>query len=157
MVKRDQALLQTKPLSIHSLYDAYAGMLLGYIFEVVKDKKTAEDYLVKTFSTIAAHFNDINWAETNKWCLLQRFAKSELTAFNEIVKSYKTTAEANYAGSLPNKYLNKMSDEQKFVFCNIYYSKKTTAQLANETNKSEETVKQSLKEAFAIIRTTNGN
>jgi uncharacterized protein YktB (UPF0637 family) len=157
MVKQDQALLQTKPLSIHSLYDAYAGMLLGYIFEVVKDKKTAEDYLVKTFSSIAEKFNEVNWAETNNWCVLQRFAKDELASYNDKSKGWKTSSTTNYKGGLPNKYLDRMSDEQRLVFCNIYYSKKTTAQLAQEINKSEELIKQLLKDAFAIIRTANEN
>src|SRR4051812_25989851 len=111
MVKQDETLLQTRPISIRSLYDAYEGMLLGYIFEVVKDKKIAEQYLVKTFSTIADNFKDINWAETNKWCLLQRFAKGELTAFTEVAKTYQTKANTNFAGGLPNRYLNKMTDE----------------------------------------------
>jgi len=157
MVKQDQALLQTGPLSIYSLYDTYAGMLLGYIFEVVKDKKIAEDYLVKTFSSVAKKFNDINWDETNNWCQLQRFAKNELVAFHDALKGCETPAVPNIAAKLPNKYLDQMTDEQKLIFCNIYYSKKTTAQLAVEINKPEDLIKKLLKEAFAIIRRSNEN
>jgi DNA-directed RNA polymerase specialized sigma24 family protein len=150
MVKKDQAVLQTKPLSIYSLYDDYAAMLLGYIFEIVKDKKLAEDYLIKTFGSVAQKFNDINWGESNSWCLLQRIAKNELAA-----QSGQTAETPGF--NLNNKYLSGMTDEQRLVFCSIYYSKKTTAQLAAEINKSEVLVKKLLKEAFTMIRKSNEN
>ncbi|WP_214071183.1 sigma factor-like helix-turn-helix DNA-binding protein [Mucilaginibacter sp. dw_454] len=151
MVKQNHALLRAKPLSTHTLYDAYAGMLLGYIFEVVKDHKIAEDYLVKTFSSIAKNFNDVNWDEINIWCQLQRFAKNELTAFHKAIDGYEVPA-GDTPATLPNLYLDRMTDEQKLVFCNIYYSNKTTTQLAEEINRPEKHIKQLLKEAFAIIR-----
>jgi DNA-directed RNA polymerase specialized sigma24 family protein len=155
MVKNDQAALQTKPLSIYSLYDDYAAMLLGYIFEVVKDKKVAEDYLVKTFNRVAQKFNDINWGQSNNWCQLQQIAKNELAEYNYAAEGCESPKASSF--SQTNKYLNKMTDEQKLVFCNIYYSKKTTAQLAAEINKSEELVKTLLKEAFTMIRKSNEN
>jgi len=45
-----------------------------------------------------------------------------------------------------------MSDEQKLVFCYVYYKGKTTAQLAAELDRSEESIRKALKEAFAIIK-----
>jgi len=149
-VKQDQALLQTKPSSIHHLYDAYGGMLLGYIYEVVKDHAIAEDCLVKTFSRIAQKFNEINWTDTNAWRLLQNFAKNELTAFHKVAENYEVSA------ALPNAYLDLMTDEQRLVFCNVYYSKNTTAQLARQLSKPDVEVKQLLKAAFAVIRRFNG-
>jgi hypothetical protein len=156
MVKPDDALVQTKPISIYSLYDAYAGMLLGYIFEVVKDRKVAEEYLVKIFSTVAEKFTEINWYETNNWCQLQRFAKNELTAFKEAVDGCETPVTGSQH-SAPNKYLDQMTEEQKHIFCNFYYNKKTTAQLSQQLNRPEDLIRRSLKEAFAIIRRTNDN
>lgn len=150
MVKQDQS-IHTKLLNINSLFDTYAGMLFGYIFEVVKDRKTAEDCLVKTFSSIAEKFNETSWDEGNTWCRLQPFVKNELAAF------YRATESSEAPTALPNVYLNEMTDEQRLVFCNIYYSKKTTAQLAAEMNKPETDIKQLLKTAFAVIRKLNGH
>lgn len=150
-MKQSQLILQSKRIGIHNLYDAYAGMLLGYIFEVVKDRKIAEDYLVKTFSRIADNFDQINWSEINVWVKLLGVAKNELAAFYEAAEGCKTPA-----GALPNLYLDQMTEDQKMVFCNIYYSKKTTGQLAEEVNKPEVEIKQLLKEAFAIIRRSHG-
>ena len=155
MVKNDHAVLQTKPTSIYSLYDDYAAMLLGYIYEVVKDKKVAEDYLVRTFSSIAQKFNNINWGDSNPWCQLQRLARIELADYRKVAETYETVEATSIY--LPNKYLNQMTDEQKLVFCNVYYNRKTTLQLAAEINKSEESVKKLLKEAFVMIRRSNEN
>ncbi|GAA4086108.1 sigma factor-like helix-turn-helix DNA-binding protein [Mucilaginibacter panaciglaebae] len=151
MAKQDQEILNTKPLSIRSIYDAYAGMLLGYIFEVVKDHKIAEHYLVKTFCRIAEKFNETDWGETNISCQLRRFAKNELVDFYKLAEDYEIPAH-NRSATLQNVYLNQMTDEQKLVFCNIYYGRITTAQLAAEIKKPEAEVKQLLKEAFAVIR-----
>ncbi len=157
MANQDTALLQTKPISLYKLYDVYAGMLLGYILEIVKDKQQAEDYLIKTFSNIAQQFNEINWDNTNTWCLLQRFAKNELADFTNAVAACETPAATNARHGSPNKYLDRMTDEQKHIFCNFYYYQKTTSQLAAELNKSEKLVRESLKEAFVIIKRSHDN
>ena len=45
-----------------------------------------------------------------------------------------------------------MGEEQKRVFCYVYYQGKTISQLAVEFGKSEESIRKALKEAFAIIK-----
>ncbi|MES2375336.1 MAG: sigma factor-like helix-turn-helix DNA-binding protein [Bacteroidota bacterium] len=155
MGKQGEALLQTKPVSIYILYDNYAAMLLGYINEVVKDQVIAEEYLLKTFNTVAKKFNSINWNESNNWVHILRFAKAELVSFHEASKGYETPAIVSTSNSINNKYLDKMTDEQRHVFCRIYYDKKTTAELSKEINKPGELIKTLLKEAFNIIRESN--
>lgn len=157
MVKQGEALVQTKTVSIYTLYDNYAAMLLGYITEVVNDRALAEDYLLKTFNTVAEKFNDINWHESNNWALLLGIAKLELMPFNDALKGCKAPASSTAANNIQNKSLDKMTEEQKHVFCSVYYSKKTLAELSKETNKPEELLKTLLKEAFSIIRKSNEN
>jgi hypothetical protein len=157
MKKQGKALLQTKPPGIHILYDNYAAMLLGYINDVVKDKAVAEEYLLKTFNTIAQKFNCTNWNERNNWVQLLGFARAELIPFHDAVKGCEAPAVVGINDSTDHKYLDKMTADQKHVFCSIYYNKKTTAELSKEINKSEELIKTLLKEAFCIIRRLNGN
>jgi hypothetical protein len=155
MVKQNETLLQTKATTIHGLYNVYAGMLMGYIFEIVKDKTLAEEYLVKTFGSVNKQFNEINWSD-NKWCLLQRFAKNELAEFNKALKDCDPPATITSPNS-PNKYLDKMTDEQKHIFCNFYYNKRTSAELSQELKKPEKQIRELLKEAFVIIKTSHDN
>lgn len=158
MVKQDEVLLQNQAININSLYDNYAGMLLGYISEIVKDKSIAEDYLVKIFCKIAKTPNGLIWNETNTWCQLQKLAKTELNAFYDAAGACKPADTTNIVkhGS-PNKYLEQMTEEQKQIFCNFYYNKKSTAQLSVELDIAEGLIRRSLKEAFAIIRSTHDN
>ena|ERR1700761_5375570 len=144
MLKKDQALLHTKPTHIHSLYSDYAGMLLGYILQAVNDKKLAEEYVVKIFRNLAMypHLNQVN-----TWSRLQQFAKQELNKYHE--------CEA--PNSSPNKYLTQMTDEQKHIFCSFYYTQKSTPEIAREVNKSEDEVRKILKEAFVLIRRSHDN
>lgn len=156
MDKQVKALPQTKPASINTLYDNYAAMLLGYINEVVNDKVVAEEYLLKTFTTIAQNFNCINWSESNNWVQLLGFARAELIPFHDAIKSCEVPAVVSM-NSTVYKYLDKMTEEQKHVFCSVYYNKKTIAELSKEINKAEELIKTLLKEAFCIIRRFNEN
>lgn len=157
MEKQGNASPQPKLTSINTLYDDYAAMLLGYINEVVKDELVAEEYLLKTFNTISQKFNYTNWNERNNWVQLLGFARAELVPFYTILKSCETSTIANSNSNIAYKNLYNMTEEQKHVFCSIYYNKKTIAELSKEINKSEDLIKTLLKEAFCIIRSLNEN
>ena len=148
-----QVSVESNAENLRNLYDRHAGMLLGYIIEVVKDRKLAEEWLVKLFCDLSLHIHEINWENTSSWCQLQRFAKSRLAHFNTANKQL----EVNSAGGLVmhsghNKYLERLTDEQKIVFCNVYYHGKSTADISIELNKPEVVIRKTLKEAFAIMR-----
>lgn len=152
---KEQALIKNSSLSILNLYEKHAGMLLGYFFEVVKDRTLAEEYLVKTFCDLSEHFNEIDWSGTNSWCQLQRFAKGRLTAFNR----YREQAEM-VSDDVDETYKDNLiglNDEQKQVFCDIYYRGKDIAVISVELNKTEDLIRKTLKEAFAIIRKSGEN
>lgn len=158
MIKQDHTLLAAKPTSISTLYDGYADKLLGFIFEIVKDRKVAEEYLVKIFNEISStHFNKLDWDGTNTWCQLMRFAKNHLATFDTAVAGCKAPAAAISTDHSPNKYLEKMTDQQKLVFCSFYYHKKSTAQLSKELNTAEDVLRKALREAFTIIKASHGN
>lgn len=158
MIKSDQTLLAAQPTSISTLYDGYADKLLGYIFEIVKDRKVAEQYLVRIFNEISStHFNKLDWDGTNTWCQLMRFAKNHLAAFDDAVAGCEAPANAISTNHSPNKYLEKMTDLQKLVFCNFYYHKKSTAQLSTELGTPEDVIRKALREAFTLIKASHGN
>jgi len=138
---------------MRSLYESYGGMLLGYISAIVKDNDVAESYLVKIFTDISNQFDTINWSESSTWQLLRNFAKHELAVFTNAVRAceYDTRVDddLNTAG---NKYLDRMTAEQKNIFCSVYYHRYTTAQIAAELNKTEAYINGLLKQAFAVIK-----
>lgn len=137
---------------MRELYDRYSGMLLGYIFEIVKNDKLAEQHLVNIYSYIPNHINELTGDGTNTWCQLQRLAKKYL----ELADGNQYNSQLNgidlATNDDRNRYLALMTYEQKQVFYNVYYYGKTTAQLAKELNKSEDFVRLALKQAFIIIK-----
>ncbi|MEO7211392.1 hypothetical protein [Mucilaginibacter sp.] len=142
--------MQTK----QSLYNSYANMLLGYLFEALKNKTVAEQYLVDIFNEL--QFSDIQAISkpgVNTFCQLQMMARKKLTSFSTIADEC-ADADDKPKGVVVsgNKFIDLMSAEQQIVFCGVHYHGKTTTWLATELIKSEEEIKRILKESFIIIR-----
>lgn len=142
-------MIENNQATVRSLYDRHAGMLLGYIFEIVKDRKLAEEYLVKIFCEISQHLNELNWDGTNNWCQLQRFAQRKLSQLTHTEVFVEGTGIAN---GLDNKYTEHFTAEQHLVFHDVYYHGKSIEVISKELNKPEDSIRKTLKEAFAIMR-----
>jgi len=147
---QEQSLKITQQQGVLNLYDKYAAMLLGYIFEIVKDNELAEQYMVSIFKSISEQYHDILKAD-NTWCRLQQLAKVKLTDFVKTVKDCDVPASTIIINA-QNKLINQMNMEQQNVFCAVYYHGKSINKLAVELNKSELEIRKTLKEAFLIIR-----
>jgi len=127
-------------------------MLLGYISEIVKDSKLAEQHLISIYNYIPEHINEITGDGTNTWCQLRLLAKKQLGLFDGTISDDQLTGNDLSKYNDRNRFLSLMSFEQKQVFCNIYYCGKTTVVLAKELNKSEDLIRMALKEAFIVIK-----
>jgi hypothetical protein len=142
-----EALLQTHKQTKQGLYNSYAGMLLGYIFRVVKGNDVAEQYLVEIFNALQPEdIDEMTQPGVNTYCRLQQLARKKLSVNN----NDGSVATNNAAQS--NKYIDLMNPDQRLVFCGVHYQGKTTAKLAIELNRSETIIRQLLKESFTIIR-----
>lgn len=149
-------LVANKQASIRRLYDKHASMLLGYIFEIVKNQKLAEEYLVKVFCDIAQHINEIDWDDTNNWCQLKRLAQNKL---NQLMDSGRVASDLKNMGlqdqgshESHTRYPDYFTEEQHHIFYSVYYYGKSVEAISRELNKSEESIRKTLKEAFAIMR-----
>lgn len=152
-----QALIETKRLSVRILYDRHASMLLGYIFEIVKDRNLAEEYLVKIFCDVSQGFNETNWDNTNSWCQLQRFAKNKLNQLMNSVDLDDLEFKGMVSSDSHLKYPDLFSKEQHQIFYGVYYYGKSIEAISKELNKTEESTRKTLKEAFTIMRNSCEN
>lgn len=159
MLNTDQgALVENRLANVRTLYDKHAGMLLGYIFEVVKDRKLAEDYLVKIFCGLSQQFEESDQAGVSTWCQLQRFAKDQLSDFNKQFGQHNRNLEAGLVKQhAQSKYIARLTEEQRKVFCGVYYYGQHIADISKELNKTEDLIRKTLKEAFAIMRESGEN
>ncbi|KIO75099.1 hypothetical protein TH53_22435 [Pedobacter lusitanus] len=133
-------------------------MLLGYIFEIVKDRNLAEEYMVKIFCDISQKFNEINWDDTNSWCQLQRFAKSRLNLLLESgVPDESPQIQEAIRSVAADKFPDQFTAEQHHIFYGVYYYGKSIEAISKELNKTEESTRKTLKEAFTIMRSSCEN
>ncbi|QJD97400.1 sigma-70 family RNA polymerase sigma factor [Mucilaginibacter robiniae] len=146
-------LSQNDVLVIRALYYRYSSWLLGYLVEVVKDYKLAEDYLVEIFKEVPLRLSDFTKTDMTPWLQLQQLARIKLSSFARSKRLFEKQADMHMAERIQlDRYISIMTTEQQLVFCGIYYFQQPTAMLASELNKSDEDVKRILKEAFTIIR-----
>lgn len=132
-----------------AIYDQYAGLLYGYIYEVVKDKQIAEQYLLSVFNDLPQHLQDVLQPGVNTYNRLQQMARRSLNSFFETVPD---CPPADNVPARPNKFLSRMNAEQQIVFCNIHYNGKSIGKLAAELDKGEDEIRKILQQAFAAIR-----
>lgn len=128
-------------------------MLLGYIYDVVKDQQMAEQYLADIFRDLHIHITDFANGQSNEYCKLQLLARKKLTPYFDTIKDCNTSTELKKGnGARSNKFIDLMNAGQQTVFCGVHYHGKTVNTLASELSVDEITVRKLLKEAFAIIR-----
>jgi hypothetical protein len=153
-LKKDtQITVKPTQYGLGELYDKYGGMLLGYIYDIVNDNKLAEQYLISIYGSLSNNYNDLLNNGENVWCSLQRLAKNYISRNHQpavadpLIKGINLSDRNNR-----NKFLKLMTHEQKEVFCGIYHYGKSICQLAKELNTSEDFIRKTLKETFAIIK-----
>ncbi|MEB0250060.1 hypothetical protein QN344_07915, partial [Mucilaginibacter sp. 5B2] len=149
-----EASLPTIKQSKHSLYTNYGAMLLGYIKEVVKEIAIAEQYLIEVFNDLQhKDIEEILAPGANAFLRLQQLARKKLSSFISTVEDCADQVEITTKKAIQsNKFIEMMNQEQQLVFCGVHYHGKTTAKLATELNKPEDTIRQLLRESFTIIR-----
>lgn len=136
-----------------TLYDEYAPLLLGYIHEVVKDKKLAEQYLIAVFNEVPQHLHNLLQPGANTFLCLQLLTRKILAdVFETIPVCTVTDDHKRYLPERPSKFLTGMTSEQQLIFCSIHYHGKSINVLAAELNMPEEVIKKILQQAFAAIR-----
>jgi len=123
---------------LRAIYNQYSGMLLGYLTEIVKDNRKAEDHLVNIFYEISKlPLQQIQ--QLFNWNRLRRFALRQLPPQNTILSGNGVVHTI-------------LSNEQQYVFDSIYYNNLSLTEIAERTGQSEETVRKILKEAFNLMK-----
>lgn len=143
---------QTQPASVQALYQQYADKLLGYVLATLRSRPLAEDIIVKVFTKIFSNNGEQPaYGYTNTWSWLTALVVDEMNKLSSATDECRAVSDDNnYIQS--NKYLSKMSDVQRLVFCGAYYHRKSITLLAKESGLPENDLRIALKQAFKIVR-----
>lgn len=147
-----QIALTNAASATRALYDEYGGLLLGYITEVVKDETIAGQYLISVFNELPQHLPDILKPGVNKYLQLVALARKVLAVFFETIPACKPGDENFHTPVKPNRFLDRMSQQQRLIFCSVHFNGKSISTLAAELNQTELEIKKTLQQAFAAIR-----
>ncbi|MBL4675219.1 MAG: sigma-70 family RNA polymerase sigma factor [Mucilaginibacter sp.] len=144
----NEASLPSVKQAAQELYTNYGAMLLGYITEVVKDRPAAEGYLADVFSGLSTGdiYHIAGTADGSTYVRLQQYTRKKLVSF------ISTTDDCANVEIKGNRLIDLMNPEQQLVFCGLHYHGKTIGKLAGELNKTDEEIRQILKQSFNIIR-----
>lgn len=148
----NEASLPSIKQAANELYANYGAMLLGFITEVVKDRSVAEGYLADIFSGLGN--GEIQYilgtTDGSTYCRLQQYTRKKLVSFVNTVDDCADSPDNVVIKG--NRLIDLMSNEQQIIFCAVHYHGKTIEQVARQLRKTEDEVKQTLKQSFNIIR-----
>ncbi|WEK20866.1 MAG: sigma-70 family RNA polymerase sigma factor [Candidatus Pedobacter colombiensis] len=153
----EESLIANNSAQLQKLYNSYADMLFGYIFEVVNDRIVAETCLLNIFCQLSKELESKRTEEISTWAQVFRFAKDKLPTFNDGLKDPPPHKSEPIKYKELHPCLSGLNDEQRKIFCDSYYYGKTIAAISIELNQPEVSIRKSLREAFAIIKTGSGN
>ncbi|WP_131537664.1 sigma-70 RNA polymerase sigma factor region 4 domain-containing protein [Pedobacter nototheniae] len=140
----------SKPFGkVQLIYQKYAAMLLGYIYGIVQDRQKSEEYLMKIFTDFSTQQNKTNQIDCT-WLELRDFAKQKLAGTsNEI--------QIKTSDNHTDQHLSILTDNQRRIFCAVYYHGKSISYLASIFNQDESSIRQELKSSLDQIRKARGN
>jgi hypothetical protein len=143
-----KAILQDKLYSgdrtaIELLYSRYGSMLFGFVIQFTPDTGQAEDLLVNIFSRVASRLQDACDSSLSIYCWLQVEARKIIL---------ETIGEGS-GGSVWMDLLERASEEQQWVFRELFLKGRQKEALALELSRDGAYVDKLLQESLIILRT----
>lgn len=152
----DTMLTANNSRQLQELYHNYGGMLFGYIYEVVDDKKKAEKYLLEVFMSLSEDIESQNLM-VNTWAELFRYTKHQLSRLHHTTNHTTLSPSETTRHKELHPSLNQLDGKQRKIFCDSYYHGKTIDAISTALNQPEALIRKTLRAAFIKIRNGSGN
>lgn len=142
------------------LYDKYAPLLLGFIFKLVCDQKTAEDILQQVFNHIWENRTAYDFSKGGLFTKLIRTARElsgSKTNVNGEISQFNKTVHYDEISKLPHKQngteaLLNTQKSSKEAFDLIYYRGYSFSEAATVLNIPVDILKEKVKMAISQLR-----
>ena len=135
---------------IRLLYNKYSGMLLGFISQIIDDRSQAEQQMINIFKELAKNGLKNNLTTQSSvvtsWNELRKFALTYLPV--------KTITQPSMAKPVIKQHL---TDQEQQVFNIAYYQKQSVSAIAVQLKQTEDSIRETLKKAFAVMKQNYGN
>ncbi|WP_113653341.1 sigma-70 RNA polymerase sigma factor region 4 domain-containing protein [Pedobacter namyangjuensis] len=135
---------------IRLLYNKYSGMLLGFISQIIDDRSQAEQQMINIFKELAKNGLKNNLTTQSSvvtsWNELRKFALTYLPV--------KTITQPSMAKPVIKQHL---TEQEQQVFNIAYYQKQSVSAIAVQLKQTEDSIRETLKKAFAVMKQNYGN
>lgn len=135
---------------IRLLYNKYSGMLLGFISQIIDDRSQAEQQMINIFKELAKNGLKNNLTTQSSvvtsWNELRKFALTYLPV--------KTITQPSMAKPVIKQHL---TEQEQQVFNIAYYQKQSVSAIALQLKQTEDSIRETLKKAFAVMKQNYGN
>ena len=135
---------------IRLLYNKYSGMLLGFISQIIDDRSQAEQQMINIFKELAKNGLKNNLTTQSSvvtsWNELRKFALTYLPV--------KIITQPSMAKPVIKQHL---TEQEQQVFNIAYYQKQSVSAIALQLKQTEDSIRETLKKAFAVMKQNYGN
>ena len=147
--------------AIELLYGRYGGMLYSFVLQFIPDRKEAEDLLVNIFQKLTTQLQDACQSPLSVYCWMQVEARKIILDHSRSKQQGDPGQEPSSESLLaeirqfPSSYLSllrRATEEQQWVFREIFLKGRTIEWLALQLAKDNAYVDRLLKESLIIIR-----
>lgn len=139
--------------AVHLLYSKYSSLLYGYVLQFIPDQTEAEKVLILIFGKLAGRLQEACNSTLSVYCWMQVEARKIILEYK---KQQAGSARPVTNGQPKNNYylslLQEASDEQRFVFKEIYLHGREKEDLAQQLQKNVRDISRLLNESLLIMR-----
>lgn len=139
--------------AIGFLYSRYSSMLYGYVLQFIPDQKEAEKILVLIFGSLATRLQEACHSTLSVYCWMQVEARKIILEYK---KQQAGNTSAQPTNGRPNNVyylslLQEASEEQRFVFSEIFLHGREKEELAQQLQKNVHDISRLLNESLLIM------
>ncbi len=136
-------------------------MLYSFVLQVIPDRKEAEDLLVSIFQKLTTQLQDACQSPLSVYCWMQAEARKIILDYSRSKEQADPGRESSPEFLLaeirqfPSSYLSLLrrgTEEQQWVFREIFLKGRTVEELALQLGKDNASVDRLLKDSLIIIR-----
>ncbi|MHA4809826.1 hypothetical protein ACX0G9_17055 [Flavitalea flava] len=148
--------------AVELLYSKYSSMLYSYVLQFVPEKQEADNLFVNIFASLAPRLQEACDSGLSIYCWMQVEARKIILTLAEPCKNGATSVSPAAGKSLNFEeghqkahylsLLEEASDEQKWVFWELFICGRQKEELAIESGREKEDINKLLREGLLIIR-----
>lgn len=138
--------------AVNLLYSQYSSMLYGYVLQFIPDRKEAGKVLVLVFGSLATRLQEACNSTLSVYCWMQVEARKIILEYKKQHAGDRPATNGRPANDYYLSLLQEASEEQRFVFSELFLQGRGKEELAQQLQKNIHDINRLLNESLLIMR-----